>query len=235
MEKTAHSELEIDLLTLVKKLWSRKFFIMFITALFGTAALAYSLFLVTPLYQSTTRIYVVNQNSNNNTLTTQDLQVGDYLVKDYREIILSKDVMAAVMEKAVSEGISEEDVMTLSDRVSVNSPVNTRVISISVTDANPDIASHLANAIREEASLKIKEVTKVEDVTALEIAEPAEAPASPSLKRNALLGVLVGGFLATISVVLKELLDDRVKRPEDIEEVLGMTLLGLIPDESQLK
>ncbi|MGT2865936.1 Wzz/FepE/Etk N-terminal domain-containing protein [Streptococcus fryi] len=235
MEKTAHSELEIDLLTLVKKLWSRKFFIIFIAGLFGTAALAYSLFLVTPLYQSTTRIYVVNQNSNNNTLTTQDLQVGDYLVKDYREIILSKDVMLAVMEKAVSEGIPEDDVITLSDRVSVNSPVNTRVISISVTDANPDIASHLANAIREESALKIKDVTKVEEVTTLEIAEPAEAPASPNLKRNALLGILLGGFLSTVGVVVKELLDDRVKRPEDIEEVLGMTLLGLVPDESQLK
>lgn len=235
METNTNSPLEIDLILLLKKLWTRKFLIAFIASLFGTAALAYSLFLVTPLYQSTTRIYVVNQNANTNTITTQELVAGDYLVKDYREIILSKDVLADVTYKALSDGLSADDVMSLSRRVSVNSPANTRVISITVTDPNPETASYLANLVRDESSQKIKEVTKVDEVTTLEAAEPAYYPTSPNIKRNALLGLLAGGFLAVVLILIKEILDDRVKRPEDIEEVLGMTLLGVVPDEKQLR
>lgn len=235
METNTNSNLEIDLILLLKKLWGRKFLITFMAALFGTAALAYSLFLVTPLYQSTTRIYVVNQNANTNTITTQELVAGDYLVKDYREIILSKDVMSAVSDKVISEGFSGDTVASLPKRVAVNSPANTRVISITVTDPNPETASYLANLVREESSEKIQAVTKVDEVTTLEVAEPSRQPSSPNIKRNAVLGLLIGGFIAVLAVVVKELLDDRVKRPEDIEEVLGITLLGLVPDEGQLR
>lgn len=235
MDTNTNPQLEIDILFLLKKLWTRKFFISLLASLFGVAALAYTLFLVTPLYSSTTRIYVVNQNANSNTITTQELVAGDYLVKDYREIILSKDVMAAVRDEAVAAGISPNALYSLERKVRVDSPANTRVISITATDPNPETASYLANEVRKEAAEKIRDVTKVEEVTTLEVAEPSLRPSSPNVKRNVLLGVLVGAFLATVGIVIKELLDDRVKRPEDIEEVLGMTLLGLVPDERQLK
>ena len=62
----------------------------------------------------------------------------------------------------------------------------------------------------------------------------ASKPSSPNVKRNALLGALVGGFLAVVSILVLEILDDRVRRPEDVEEVLGMTLLGVVPDIDKL-
>ncbi|KXT71733.1 Tyrosine-protein kinase transmembrane modulator EpsC [Streptococcus gallolyticus] len=62
----------------------------------------------------------------------------------------------------------------------------------------------------------------------------ASKPSSPNVKRNTLLGALVGGFLAVVSILVLEVLDDRVRRPEDVEEVLGMTLLGVVPDIDKL-
>ncbi|VTS86397.1 MPA1 family polysaccharide export protein [Streptococcus gordonii] len=38
-----------------------------------------------------------------------------------------------------------------------------------------------------------------------------------------------------IIVVFVEVLDDRVKKPEDIEEVMGLSLLGVVPDMRKLK
>lgn len=55
-----------------------------------------------------------------------------------------------------------------------------------------------------------------------------------NIKRNAALGALVGGFLAIVGILVLEVLDDRVRRPEDVEEVLGMTLLGVVPDIDKL-
>ncbi|MGB4933220.1 MAG: capsular biosynthesis protein CpsC, partial [Streptococcus suis] len=75
----------------------------------------------------------------------------------------------------------------------------------------------------------------VSDVTTLEAALPAEKPSTPRTKRNLALGFVAGAFLATALVLVLEVLDDRVKRPQDIEEGLGMTLLGVVPQANKLK
>lgn len=232
MSNKNNSTVEIDVLFLLKKLWSKKFLIIFIALFFGTLSLLGSIFLIKPSYTSTTRIYVVNQNNNNNAsnLTAQDLQAGSYLVNDYKEIITSQEVLTKAIEKN-KENLTPEE---LSKMISVAIPTDTRVISISVENHDAKKASELANSIREAASDKIKDVTKVQDVTTLEAAEVPDEPSSPNIKRNLILGVLVGAFLAIVGVLLSEILDDRIKRPEDVEDVLGMTLIGVIPDINKL-
>lgn len=81
---------------------------------------------------------------------------------------------------------------------------------------------------------KIKKVTKVEDVTTLEDAKLPDSPSSPNIKRNVALGAVLGGFLAIVGVLVREILDDRIRRPEDIEDALGLTLLGIVPDVDKI-
>ena len=118
--------------------------------------------------------------------------------------------------------------------ISVDIPTDTRLILISVNAKTGQDAQTLANKVREVALEKIKNVTKVEDVTTLEEAKLPESPSSPNIKLNVLLGAVLGGFLAVIGVLVREILDDRVRRPEDVEDVLGMTLLGIIPDTDKI-
>lgn len=225
-------KIEIDVLQLVKVLWKRKFVIVLVALLAGITAFAYSSFVIKPQYTSTTRIYVVNRNQADKPgLTNQDLQAGAYLVKDYREIILSQDVL----EKVVADQKLTMDAKTLGRKVSVTVPADTRIVSISVRDGNPEEASRIANALREVAAQKIISVTRVSDVTTLEEARPATSPSSPNIRRNTMMATLAGvGFIVVI-VLLVELLDDRVKRPEDIEEVMHLSLLGVIPNLEKLK
>ncbi|HEM4817685.1 TPA: capsular biosynthesis protein CpsC [Streptococcus suis] len=229
MNNQESNTIEIDVLSLLKTIWRKKFFIL-VTAVLGAGlAFVYSSFLVTPQYDSTTRIYVVSQNVEAGAgLTNQDLQAGSYLVKDYKEIILSQDVL---MQVATELNLNEN----LKEKVSVSIPVDTRIVSISVRDADPNEAARIANSLRTFAAQKIVEVTKVSDVTTLEEAVPAEEPTTPNTKRNIILGLLAGGILATALVLIMEVLDDRVKRPQDIEEVMGLTLLGVVPDSKKLK
>ena len=223
---------EIDVFQLVKVLWKRKFLIVLAALVAGLAAFAYSSFVIKPQYTSTTRIYVVNRNQADKPgLTNQDLQAGAYLVKDYREIILSQDVL----EKVVADQKLTMDAKTLGRKVSVTVPADTRIVSISVRDGNPEEASRIANALREEAAQKIISVTRVSDVTTLEEARPATSPSSPNIRRNTMIATIAGVGFVTIIVLLVELLDDRVKRPEDIEEVMHLSLLGVIPNLEKLK
>ena len=225
-------KIEIDVLQLVKVLWKRKFLIVLAALVAGLAAFAYSSFVIKPQYTSTTRIYVVNRNQADKPgLTNQDLQAGAYLVKDYREIILSQDVL----EKVVADQKLTMDAKTLGRKVSVTVPADTRIVSISVRDGNPEEASRIANALREVAAQKIISITRVSDVTTLEEARPATSPSSPNIRRNTMMATIAGVGFVTVIVLLVELLDDRVKRPEDIEEVMHLSLLGVIPNLEKLK
>jgi len=224
--------IEIDLVQMLKVLWKRKLIIALAAIISGGIAFGYSSFVIKPEFTSTTRIYVVNRNQGDKPgLTNQDLQAGSYLVKDYREIILSQDVL----EKVVADQKLNIDAKTLARKVQVTVPADTRIVSISVRDGLPEEASRIANALREVASQKIIAVTRVSDVTTLEEARPALSPSSPNIRRNTILGFGVGAGLVIIVVLLIELLDDRVKRPEDIEEVMHLSLLGVIPNLEKMK
>ena len=224
--------IEVNVVQLLKALWVKKLVIILAAIVIGGASFAYSSFIIKPMYRSTTRIYVVNRNQSDKPgLTNQDLQAGTYLVKDYREIILSQDVL----EKVVTDLGLTIDAKALAKKVQVTVPADTRIVSISVSDYKPDEASRIANSLREVAAQKIISITRVSDVTTLEEARPAISPSSPNIKRNTLIGFLAGVIGTSVIVLLLELLDTRVKRPEDIEDALQMTLLGVVPNLDKLK
>ncbi|HGQ9577209.1 TPA: Wzz/FepE/Etk N-terminal domain-containing protein, partial [Streptococcus pneumoniae] len=173
--------IEIDVFQLLKTLWKHKLIILLVALVTGAGAFAYSTFIVKPEYTSTTRIYVVNRNQGDKPgLTNQDLQAGTYLVKDYREIILSQDVL----EKVATNLKLDIPAKTLTSKVQVTVPADTRIVSISVKDKQPEEASRIANSLREVAAEKIIAVTRVSDVTTLEEARPAMTPSSPNVRRN---------------------------------------------------
>ena len=231
MKNQESKEIELDVVSLFKTLWRRKFSIIITALLFAIGALGYSAFVSKKIYQSTSRIYVVSrQNQENNALTNQDLQAGSYLVKDYREIILSQNVLNQAIEELKLEMTPAE----LAKKVSVAVPTDTRILSITASDPDPKEAARIANGLKDVAAEKIIAVTKVSDVTTLDEAVVPQNPSSPNIKRNVVIGFVLGGVLISILVILSEVLDDRVKKPEDIEEVMGITLLGVIPSVKKL-
>lgn len=231
MKNQDKQTVEIDVLSLVKTLWRRKFLIIVTAFAMAIVALGYSTFIIKPNYTSTTRIYVVNRQANeNSTLTNQDLQAGTYLVKDYKEIILSQDVLA----KVIDDLKLNVQPSALAKKINVTVPTDTRIVSIAVSDGDAKEAARIANSLRQIAAEKIIAVTKVSDVTTLEEAEVPNSPSSPNIRRNTLIGFLAGGVLISVVILVVEVLDDRVKKPEDVEEALGITLLGVVPNMNKL-
>ena len=231
MNNQENQAVEIDVFAMLKTLWKRKFSIVLVALVFAIAAFGYSAFLAKKEYQSTSRIYVVSrQNQDNNALTNSDLQAGSYLVKDYREIILSQNVLTQASDELKLDMTPAE----LSKKINVSVPTDTRILSITAKDGDPKEAARIANGLRNVAAEKIISVTKVSDVTTLDEAEVPQLPSSPNIRRNVLLGFVAGAGLMVVLLVVVEVLDDRVKRPEDIEELMGLTLLGIVPDIKKL-
>ena len=231
MNNQENQAVEIDVFAMLQTLWKRKFSIVLVALVFAIAAFGYSAFLAKKEYQSTSRIYVVSrQNQDNNALTNSDLQAGSYLVKDYREIILSQNVLSQAIDELKLDMTPAE----LSKKINVSVPTDTRILSITAKDGDPKEAARIANGLRNVAAEKIISVTKVSDVTTLDEAEVPQLPSSPNIRRNVLLGFVAGAGLMVVLLVVVEVLDDRVKRPEDIEELMGLTLLGIVPDIKKL-
>lgn len=220
-----NNEIEFDLLEIVHILFSRFWIIIcagFVTALLCFAISAYVL---APVYESTTKIYILNK-TDNTTVTYTDVQMGTQLTKDYAELINSRYVLEKVIEQLSLEDMEYEDLM---HEVSVNTPVDTRIVSITVEHTNPELAMRIANCIREVAGEHIQNVMDIEAVNVVEKANMPMEKSGPSVVKWTMIGGIAGAFLACAVILIIFLLDDTIKCSEDVEKYLGLSTLALIP------
>lgn len=215
---------EIDLLEMISVLLGRFWLILGVGTLAALTAFLISRYLITPTYESTTKIYILNKNENT-AVTYSDVQLGSQLTKDYRELIGSRYVLEEVIQNL---GLALE-YKDLQKKVSVNAQEDTRVISITVKDHDPAVAMTIADSVREAAGRHIEDVMDIDAVNMVEAANFPTEKASPSCARWTLFGGLLG-CLAVCGVVLAGfLLDDTIKSSEDIEKYLELSTLALIP------
>lgn len=225
---------EIDLLEIISILLNR-FWVIFGAALLAAAAgFMISKFVLTPTFESTTKIYILNK-SENTTVTYSDVQMGTQLTKDYAELINSRYVLEEVIEELSLADIEYEDLL---DQVSVHTPTDTRIVSITVTDTEPQQAMEIADCIREVAGEHIQNVMDIDAVNVVEEANLPTEKAGPSVAKWTLIGGIIGVFLVCVIVLVHYLLDDTIKTSEDVERYLGLSTLALIPvavDENNVK
>lgn len=117
----------------------------------------------------------------------------------------------------------------LSDMVTTENKTDTRILTISVENEDPEQAREIADALRETASVKIQEIMEIDAVNTIEEANLPVSPSSPSVARNTLIGGALGVLAAMAVIVLIFILDDTIKTPDDVEEYLGLNVLTSIP------
>ena len=205
--------IDIDPMLILKRVTKYIWIIITIGVIFSIAAYIWSSLMVVPKYKSSTKVYALN---NEKKLATQDFQISNYLLKDYKEIILSSKVLERVIDK---NGI-KMNLVELRSKIEVKIPQDTRILTITVEDTDAKRAADIANAVRDEAFEEIKEITKEESAKILEPAQESKSPSSPDIRKNTIMAAAIGILLSLGIVVLKEVLDDRVKKQEDIEEGL---------------
>lgn len=226
--------IEVDLLEILSALLGRVWLILGVGILAAAVSLTISKFILTPTYESTTKIYILNK-SESTTVTYSDVQMGTQLTKDYAELINSRYVLEEVIEKL---SLAETEYQDLLDKVSVHTPTDTRIVSITVTDTSPRQAMDIANCIREVAGEHIQNVMDIDAVNVVEEANMPTDKAGPSVPKWTLFGGILGVLLVCVAILVHYLLDDTIKTSEDVEKYLGLSTLALIPvavDENNAK
>lgn len=228
-----NDEIEIDLFEIFNLLISRIWLILSAGLFAALICFAVSKFVLTPTYESTTKIYILNK-TDNASVTYSDVQMGTQLTKDYAELINSRYVLEEVIQKL---GIDME-YRDLLKKVSVSTPTDTRIVSITVEDTDPVQAMNTANCIREAASEHIQNVMDIEAVNVVETANMPTEKAGPSVMKWTFIGGVLGVLLVCVIILIQYLMDDTIKSSEDVEKYLGLSTLALIPvasDESGKK
>lgn len=223
-QKQQREEIELDLREVFGALLRKIWVILFVGIIAALGALLASQFLITKMYESTTKVYVLNKQDNT-MVTYTDLQTGTQLTKDYMELVTSRPVT----DQVISDLGLVFDSRTLAGMITVQTPQDTRILKITVRDKDPYQARDIANAVREASATHISNVMDIKSVNVVEKANLPERPASPNVMKNTLIGGVLGCFLAVFAVLLLFLLDDTVKTPDDVEKYLGVSVLGSIP------
>ena len=224
-KRNDNEEMEIDLLELLMVMKKHLAAILLAGIVGLVIMFAYTSFLVTPLYSASSMMYVMPDNSNSNSSTLSDMQVGQQLTSDYSSMIESRSFMEDVIKK-LNLTI---DYQQLLEKVEVTNPTSSRILQVTVNDPNPQTAADIANEVASVAESKLKEITGMQAIKIYEEAAVPDRPSSPSLKKNCALGLLAGLVLAMAVITILYLLDDTIKTEDDIEKYLGMTTLAVLP------
>ena len=200
----------------------------------GTAAYAFSKFVLPEEFESTTKIYVLDKSGaggTNSQSTYSDLQVGMQLTKDYVELIKSRTVLEAVMkDNHLDQTYTYEQ---FAETVNVQTPADTRIVTITVTNHDPALAQKLADDIRKRSGELIIDTMQIDAVNTYEKANYPDRKSAPSCGRWAVVAALIGALAVSAVVIARYLLDDTIKTSDDVEKYLGLSNLALIPfDES---
>ena len=217
-----NDEIEIDLGEIFHLILSRLGLIILSGIILGVISIIGTMLFITPQYESTTKIMVLNKQDNN-TLTSADMQTSTQLTKDYAELIQSRTVLEGVIAQLNLDMTYKE----MLNKVSVETSSDSRIVS--VTDEDPYTASEIANAVRDMAAEHIQSVMDIEAVNVVDTANIPNEKASPSLAKNGVIGGLLGVIIAMAAVIIIYLTNDTIKVEEDVERYLGLSVLGSIP------
>lgn len=211
----------------VKILWKRLWLILLLPAIAAGSAGYISFYYLEPVYEAGMSLYVINKTIEPElAFEYTELMAAELMVKDYRELIRSRTIAGTVVDELKLKDISPE---ALAGQISVSAKNETRIIEIRVQDGNPEMAATLANKVGEVFSKKVIELMRVDAVSIVDKAIPSKGPIKPRPYMNIAIALFAGLMAAVGIIFLIEYLDDTVKNPEDVENTLGMTVLGTIP------
>lgn len=218
---STENENPINLIELFFYLLNKFWIILIVTIICGVSAYFIDMFTTEPLYESTAKLFLIPKTD----ITTSTLTLARNTVDDCVKII--KDEV--VVQEAINNLGLDISYPSVKSNMTVGNEEDSLIISVSVRNADPQTACNLVNEICNVSVVKVKNIVGLDQVNIMDNGRLASSPCNLSFGLTAVKAALVGfvGVCAVLFVVFY--FDDKIKRSEDIERYLGLTVLGVIP------
>ncbi|WNB92496.1 Wzz/FepE/Etk N-terminal domain-containing protein [Bacillus sp. NEB1478] len=201
--------------------------IVLITAIAAAVSGIISYFVLTPVYQASTQLLVNQKTSEQPALDVNQVRTNVEMINTYSVIIKSPTILNDV----IKDLDLNQSVEGLNEEITVNSEQNAQVFNLTVENEDPAEAVDIANKIAKTFSGKIPEIMNVDNVKILSPAVLKEnpTPVNPKPLLNIAIALVVGLMVGVGLAFLLEYLDNTIKTEEDIQAILQLPVLGVIP------
>ena len=221
---------ELDLKELLQIFWEKKLQIILITAIFMTIGVIYTIAFVTPKYESkTTLLLATNSSGDTNgkeSITTTDVTLNSKLVSTYSGLVKSDKIIRTVISNLGIDETAEE----VKKSVSVTQVSDAEIIEIKVKNEDPVLAAKITNEIAKVFIERVKdEFYGIDNLRIVDEAEVSEKPYNVNHAKDIVIFAFVGLVIASMYVLVANMLDTTIKSSEDIEKIAGITVLASIP------
>lgn len=216
-------EIEIDLREIAGLLLRKLKILILFLILGGLIAGSVTRFLITPQYTGTSMIFILTKTTSVTSLA--DIQLGSELTTDFVMLATSRPTL----ERVIDELDLTEEPKELQEMITVSNPADTRILQIDVSNPDPQLAADISNALADATADAVADIMSTDRPSIVEEAVVPEAPSSPSLMKNAMLGSMAGLFLAMAIVILRFLMDDTIKTEDDVAKYLNLNTLAALP------
>jgi len=211
-----------DIFEILKRKWK----IILVFALTSTLVASIALFLlITPQYESTTKVFIGKEESQQEGYNILDIQMYQKLLKTYAEIIKTEDLVKKAIDKTGFEIKPEEAV----ENLTVVSLTDTQIIEIKYKTSSPEEAVKLVSAIKDEFVKLSTELVPNGNVQVLEEPRFPLRSVSPNKSMGLIIAIVLGMFIGIGVTFLIEFMDNTYKNKDRLEEELNIPVLGIIP------
>lgn len=216
---------------LSKTFWNSKLYIVFILLLCFAIGYFYSYYYVTPMYQSSATVVLV-QNENleqevaqDSSITQTDITLNKDLLSTYTKIAKS----ATVLEQVIQDLNLDMSINDLSRLVTVQAVNNTQVFKISVSHQDKELAPQITNHLLEVFSKEVHSLYHMNNIYTLDQAEVSNTPYNIHHTKDLAIFIMLGLVLSFGLVFVIYLLDNTIKSEKDIEDYANLSVLSTIP------
>ncbi len=203
--------------------------IAIITLLFCIIGVIYTGYIQTPRYSSSTTLLLTKTADSSETITQGDLALYQKLITTYREIIKSNKVLKQVIKELELDYTVDE----LSNNISVSSVKDTEIIEIAVSNVDKRLACDIANKIAAIFSKEVVSLYKIQNIGIIDAAEVSNSPYNVSIIKQVLLATVAGFLISLVVLFIRYYFDTTVKSVEQIENVLGIPVIGMVPKRNK--
>lgn len=223
-----------DYIRILRKNW----LVMVVLTLLGAAVMVGYTLTRTPIYESSSTVFVSTQAGN----TAAELQQGSTFTQARINTYVGLVSTPIVLDRVIDSLDLDVTAKSLANQVKVTAAPNSTLITVTVSDQDAARAADVANAIATSLSAAVPRLEpEASDgsspvrLSLVSQAESAVAPSSPNTSLNVGLGVFIGLALAVLVAVLRTSLDNRVRTPRDAEEITGAPGIGAIAYDARAK
>lgn len=212
---------EFNISEYAKYYFSQIFIVIIFTVLGFLCCEYYTDNLQVAQYKSQTSLVLTSSTGE---ITQNDITVNKNLVSTYREIIKSRRILTPVIENMNLDLTTEE----LSEKISVTSTSDTEIIVITVTDTDSIKARDIANEVAKVFKEDIGNIIPIDNISLVDEAIEATEPYNVNALKQYIIGTVAGFLIGSIIITITFYFDDSIKKPEDIEEKIGLSVLSTV-------